>query len=243
MNPWPIPDKETLVRWIADALRRTVLHYGLWFKEVEYQLGLDTALRIEREAGDQSLSLQMGRLAKVLGFELKDGLPATLWGMSEEKLVELLDALSVNWLANDGVWFQAVERNSGMFDAKRCNDTCWTRFSPLEASRIGELMELPENGGLDALKTALGYRLYARVNKQDIVEEGPDSFIFRMVECRVQTARTRKGLEEYPCKSVGLVEYGTFARTIDPRIKTECLGCPPDPHPRDWACAWRFTLA
>ena len=66
--------------------------------------------------------------------------------------------------------------------------------------------------------------------------------IFEMNECRVQTARIRKGLEDYPCKSVGMVEYPAFARTIDPRLVTECLGCPPDPHPKEWFCAWRFTL-
>jgi hypothetical protein len=32
-----------------------------------------------------------------------------------------------------------------------------------------------------------------------------------------------------------------FAETIDPRIETEVIACPPDT-PRDYACAWRFTL-
>ncbi len=63
-----------------------------------------------------------------------------------------------------------------------------------------------------------------------------------MNECRVQSARKRKGLDDYPCKSAGLVEYAYFARSIDDRIQTECIGCPPDPHPEDWYCAWRFTL-
>jgi hypothetical protein len=77
---------------------------------------------------------------------------------------------------------------------------------------------------------------------QSIVEETEDSFVFQMNECRVQAARKRKGLDDYPCKSAGLVEYAYFARTIDFRIETECVGCPPDAHPDEWFCAWRFTM-
>jgi hypothetical protein len=39
-----------------------------------------------------------------------------------------------------------------------------------------------------------------------------------------------------------MVEYPFFAETIDERIKTECLGCPPDHHPDQWYCAWKFSL-
>ncbi|WP_242652580.1 DUF6125 family protein [Desulfofarcimen acetoxidans] len=49
-------------------------------------------------------------------------------------------------------------------------------------------------------------------------------------------------MEDYPCKSAGLVEYKQFARSVDSRIKTECIGCPLDAHPEEWFCAWRFTL-
>lgn len=240
--PEASPDKEMLVRFIMDAVRRTVAHYGIWLAEVEHQFGLDFALAVEREAGDKSFAIQMKRLAKTLGFELKDGAPAALYDLSEEALGELLNALAANWLANDGVWFQAVENRLTMYDAKRANDTCWTRYSPLEASRVKSLLDLPDDGGLDALKSALKHRLYSRINEQAIVDDGPNAFIFQMVDCRVQSARRRKGLEEYPCKSAGVVEYRTFAWTVDARIKTECVGCPPDEHPGDWFCAWRFSL-
>lgn len=112
----------------------------------------------------------------------------------------------------------------------------------MEAVRIKELLGLPEKGGLEALKTALGYRLYAVINEQSIVEESDNSFVFQMNNCRVQAARKRKNLPDYPCKSAGMVEYPWFAKTIDPRIQTECVGCPPDDHPEDWFCAWRFIL-
>jgi hypothetical protein len=80
------------------------------------------------------------------------------------------------------------------------------------------------------------------VNLKEYAIERPDerTMIYRMKRCRVQETRERKGLEDYPCKSGGIVEYTTFARTIDPAIVTECLGCPPDPHPRD-CLLWNFT--
>jgi hypothetical protein len=140
------------------------------------------------------------------------------------------------------VWFQAVENAYGMSEAKRCNDSCWAQFSPFEAWSVKFMLKLPENSGLEGLKKALQYRLYASINVQEIVDETPDSFVFRMVDCRVQSARKRKGLDDYPCKSGGLVEYRSFAETIDKRIQTECIGCPPDKHPKGWYCSWKFFI-
>ncbi|SFM44225.1 DUF6125 family protein [Thermodesulforhabdus norvegica] len=235
-------DKEILIKMVMDGLRRTIIHYGLWFREVEHQLGMEKAFEVEDEAGDTSWAIMMNRLSRVLGFEVEEGIPVPLKEKSEDELLKLLDAVCVNWLANDGVWFQAVEKRYGMDYAKRCNDTCWTRFSPYEAYRIKKLLRMPEKPGLEGLRKALGLRLYARINRQSIEDVDDKTFIFRMNECRVQTARKRKGLPDYPCKSAGLVEYPAFARTIDPRIKTECIACPPDEHPDEWWCAWKFTI-
>jgi hypothetical protein len=162
--------------------------------------------------------------------------------MSREELLGFIEAVSINWLANDGVWFQTVEKRYGMDTAKRCNDVCWSRFSPYEAFRIKELLGLSERAGLDGLKKALGFRMYARINRQSIEDVDEHSFIFRMNDCRVQSARKRKNLPDYPCKSAGVVEYSSFGESIDSRIKTECIGCPPDQHPEEWYCAWKFSL-
>jgi hypothetical protein len=101
---------------------------------------------------------------------------------------------------------------------------------------------LSESPGLPGLKTALGFRMYARINQQSIEEIDETQFIFRMNDCRVQSARKRKGLPDYPCRSVGMVEYPFFASAIDHRIETECIGCPPDQHPENWYCAWKFKI-
>ena len=234
--------REDTARLVMDMFHRIIIHYALWFTEVRHQMGMEKALDTLKIASDRSIGIQMKRLSKILGFEIKDGIPLSLLNLPKESLLELLHTVSVNWLANDGVWFQAVEFESGMNDAKRCNDSCWAHFSPFEAWSIKKYLDLPQNPGLEGLKKALGFRLYARINTQSFIDEGPDSFVFQMNECRVQYARKRKGLDDYPCKSGGLVEYTYFARSIDPRIKTECIGCPPDEHPDEWYCAWRFKI-
>ncbi len=236
-------DKEDTARLIIDMFHRIVIHHALWFAEVKHQMGLEKALDLLQTAFERSYSIQMKRLGKVLGFEMQDGVPSSMLNMEPEALKDLMNAVSVNWLVNDGVWFQAVEFACGMNDAKRCNDSAWRQFSPFEAQSIKTLLELPEKAGLEGLKKALNFRLYANINTQSFTDEGPNSFRFEMNECRVQAARKRKGLEDYPCKSGGLVEYTYFAKAIDPRIHTECIGCPPDKHPDEWFCAWRFSIA
>jgi hypothetical protein len=161
--------------------------------------------------------------------------------MDDHALNELKKDIAKNWLVNDGVWFQSIEFKRNMIDAKRCNDTCWAKFSPVEAESIKNFLSLPDHSGLNGLKKALEYRLYSCINKQTVTENN-NSVVLYMNDCRVQSARKRKGLEDYPCKSAGVTEYTTFAETIDPKIKTECMGCPPDPHPDEWFCAWRFTM-
>jgi hypothetical protein len=234
--------REDTARLVMDMFHRIIVHYGMWFAEVRHQMGMERALAVLQAAAERSISIQLSRLAKLIGFEMQDGLPQPLLKMSKESLQQLLDSVAVNWLANDGVWFQAVEFSSGMVDAKRCNDSCWAFFSPFEAWSIKNFLNLPPEAGLEGLKKALNFRIYARINTQQIIEESSDSIVFQMNECRVQSARKRKGLDDYPCKSGGVVEYTYFARSIDERINTECIACPPDAHPDQWYCAWRFKI-
>ncbi len=146
------------------------------------------------------------------------------------------------WLAHDGLWFQAVEKRRGMQEAIDADRDAWERFSPLEARRIMQQLGLGPGGGLPVLEQALRYRLYGHLNKQATEWPAPDRLVFRMKSCRVQDARERKGLPDFPCQSVGIVEYERFAETIDPRIRTRCISCPPDPRDKRHVCAWEFTL-
>lgn len=235
-------NQEQTAGLVMDVIHRTLIHYALWFTEIRHQMGMDKALEALSVASKKSIGIQLNRISRILGFEMHDGIPEPLLKMDKKKLLELLDGAAINWLTNDGVWFQSVEFASGMNDAKRCNDSCWAHFSPFEAWAIKRFLDIDAQPGLEGLKKALGFRVYARINVQSFEDDGPDAFIFRMNECRVQVARKSKNLPDYPCKSAGLVEYTYFARAIDSRIQTECIGCPPDAHPDDWYCAWRFSI-
>ncbi len=166
-----------------------------------------------------------------------------LQSLSRQDLFKLLDIHAKSWLAHDGCWFLAAEEKYGIDTAIALDTRSWELFSPAEARRIMKAFEIPENGGLDALEKAFGYRLYATVNPQAIERPDNHTLIYKMVQCRVQTSRRRKNLPDFPCKSVGIVEYSKFAETIDPRIKTRCLQCPPDSTDNSGhICAWEFTI-
>ncbi len=157
------------------------------------------------------------------------------------KLLALITDFSKNWLAMDGVWFQSIEEKYGMDEAMEQDAAAWVRYTVVEANRIKGFLGLPERSGLDGLGQALRFRMYAPLNEDSVEIEG-DTLIYRVHSCRVQTARARKGMAFHPCKSVGMIEYAGFARTIDERIATECLSCYPDLTDERYACIWKFTL-
>lgn len=161
--------------------------------------------------------------------------------LTKEELVELCSVYAKNWLATDGLWFQGVEGKFGFDAALEIDREMWERLTVIEARRVKEFLKLSENPSLDGLARALQFRLYAPLNKSETLREG-NALIYRVVTCRVQAARERKGMAYHTCKPVGLVEYTLFAKTIDSRIQTECLSCHPDVTDPSCNCLWKFTI-
>ncbi len=161
--------------------------------------------------------------------------------MSREDLIRALEMFAKNWLAHDGCWFLAAEEQLGMEAAIDLDTRAWSRFAEAEARRIMTTFHIPPQGGLDSLATALGLRMYSLINVQRLErsEDGKHLRCFMDV-CRVQETRRRKGLPDFPCQNVGIVEFETFARTIDSRIRTACLHCPPEAQGGQY-CGWDFT--
>lgn len=160
---------------------------------------------------------------------------------SKAELIELIELYSKNWLAMDGLWFQAVEKKFGMTEAMVHNCAVWGVFSKTEAQKIKKFLKLADNSAIEGLKQALQLRLYANINEDEIIIDG-NVLTYRVLDCRVQNARKRKGMEFHPCKEVGIIEYTVFAKEIDSRFECEVLSCYPDMTDDTCNCSWQFTL-
>lgn len=160
---------------------------------------------------------------------------------SKEELIELIEIYSKNWLADDGLWFQEFEKTYGMDVAMEHDCNVWRKFTVLEAKKIKKFLKLSDRPGIDGLEQALKLRFYANFSKDEIIING-NELTYRILECRVQHARERKGMEFHPCRQVGIIEYEFFAKTIDDRFKCEVLSCYPEINDSTCHCSWKFTL-
>jgi hypothetical protein len=162
--------------------------------------------------------------------------------MNREELLRALEMFAKNWLAHDGCWFLAAEERFGTETAIDLDSRSWARFAAAEARRIMATFDIQAGGGLPALERALSLRLYSVINLQHVKwSEDRQCLRFFMDVCRVQETRRRKGLPDFPCDRVGIVEFETFARTVDFRIRTTCLHCPPNT-PDGKYCGWEFRI-
>lgn len=162
--------------------------------------------------------------------------------LSRDQLVSLLIDHGKDLIALDGCWFQSLEQALGMDVAMRCDCSAWMAFEHSEARRAKAFLGLSEHPGLEGLAQSLLLRSNSFANNDEVVFNDDGTLDYRVLACRVQAARTRKGMELHPCKAAGTEEYTGFAHGIDDRISCECLSCHPDDSDNTCSCAWHFCI-
>jgi len=166
----------------------------------------------------------------------------TLDDLSKEELKELVKIYARNLFAMDGVWFQSIEQAEGMDAAMRHDENAWRRFTETEARRIKNFLKLPDQSGLEGLEKALVLRFPALANSGIELTRDGNTLTYKVMDCRVQTARKKKGMPYHPCQSAGIIEHRYFAKIIDDRIECETISCYPHVTDESCACSWKFIL-
>ncbi len=160
--------------------------------------------------------------------------------MSQTELRSYLDFLLWHYRVADAFWFLFTSEQYGQQAAEELNLRIWKKAGELAAKDLIKRFNITERG-LDGFIKAQSLYPWALIigYKFEITE---NEIFLTVPSCPSQIARLKHGLGEYNCKEMHKSEFEAFSKVVDERICVECVFAPPDKHPDNTFCKWRFYI-
>lgn len=158
-----------------------------------------------------------------------------------EEARKLIEAYAWFWGSLLQRWRTLIEDEYGLDVAVNLESKITHNIGRSIAKRIKKVFG--ELNGMKGFAKALQYTPEQMVEKNfGLVKLSQKELIVRNTSCTVQKARKKMGKPEYPCKVGALAYMEEFANEINPKLKVTCICCPPDNHPDDISCEWKFEI-
>ena len=161
--------------------------------------------------------------------------------LSKEQLIDLVKMYGRFALTLDGLWFLGVERMQGMNKAIELDEEVWRQFGRNEARILKKFLSIDSVSTLEEIcKVYLLTPVFGNLGGQAEVQDG--RCYLSVTDCHPQKARVKKGMGEFPCKTVGIAYFDGFLKELSSDIRYKCIVCPPDEHSERLWCQWEVWI-